>query len=125
VEQKEKWTFFQIYSAINGGVDKLIGTMYERSLNNLDKNLDYEIKTFSVKNGLITKPQLFYVAQSFTSEISKINKNFKIVSPKITAFCNDNNISISGKPFIIYHTYDTVLGLAKISIASLFKVKFS
>jgi hypothetical protein len=25
--------------------------------------------------------------------------------------------SISGKLFIIYHTYDTVLGLAKISIA--------
>lgn len=110
--------FFKIYSAINGGVDKLIGTMYERSLNNLDKNLDYEIKTFSVKNnGLITKPQLFYLAQSFTSEISKINKNFKIVLPKITTFCNDNNISISGNPFIIYHTYDTVLGLAKISIA--------
>jgi hypothetical protein len=65
VDTKGKWTFFQIYSAINGGVDKLIGTMYERSLNNLDKNLDYEIKTFSVKNnGLITKPQPFYVAQS-------------------------------------------------------------
>jgi effector-binding domain-containing protein len=110
--------FFKIYTALNGGIDKVVGMMYEKSLANLDKNLDYEIKTFSIKNdGLLTKPQLYYVAQSFTSEISKINKNYKIVVPKITTFCTDNNISISGNPFIIYHTYDTVLGLAKISIA--------
>jgi effector-binding domain-containing protein len=110
--------FFKIYTALDGGIDKVIGRMYEKSLVNLDKNLDYEIKTFSIKNdGLLTKPQFFYVAQSFTSEISKINKNYKIVVPKISAFCIDNNISISGNPFIIYHSYDTVLGLANISIA--------
>lgn len=110
--------FLKIYTALDGGIDKVIGRMYEKSLVNLDKNLDYEIKTFSIKNdGLVTKPQFFYVAQSFTSEISKINKNYKIVVPKISAFCIDNNISISGNPFIIYHSYDTVLGLAKISIA--------
>lgn len=110
--------FFKIYTALNGGVDKVIGTMYEKSLANLDKNLDYEIKTFAVKtNGVVTKPQLYYVAQTFTTEIAKIDKNFKIVLPKITTFCTDNNISINGNPFIIYHTYDTKLGLAKISIA--------
>jgi hypothetical protein len=110
--------FFKIYSAISGGVDKLIGTMYEKSLSKLDKNLVYEIKTFSIKsNGLVTKPQVYYIAQSFTTEISKINKNFKIVLPKITSFCNDNNITINGSPFIIYHTYDLKSGLASISIA--------
>jgi hypothetical protein len=109
---------FKIYSALNGGVDKIIGTIYEKSLANLDKNLVYEIKTFSIKNeGVIKHPQLFYVAQTFTTEISKINKNFKIVLPKITTFCADNNITVSGSPFIIYHTYDTASGLAKISIA--------
>ncbi|MBU0941240.1 MAG: SRPBCC family protein [Bacteroidetes bacterium] len=110
--------FFKIFSALNGGVDKVIGTMYEKSLVNLDKNLVYEIKTFSIKDdGLVTKPQLYYVAQTFTSEISKINKNFKIVVPKITSFCADNDINSNGNPFIIYHSYDTILGLAKISIA--------
>jgi hypothetical protein len=110
--------FFKVYSALNGGVDKIIGTMYEKSLSNLDKNLGYEIKTFNIKsNGVVTKAQVFYIAQTFTTEISKINKNFKIVIPKITAFCNDNNIDVNGSPFIIYHTFDTKLGLAKISIA--------
>lgn len=109
--------FFKIYAALNGGVDKVIGTMYEKSLANLDKALDYEINTFSIKvNGLVKKPQSFYLRQTFTSEIAKINKNFKIVVPKIEAFCKENNVQINGNPFVIYHTYDITSGLAKISI---------
>ena len=109
--------FFKIYAALNGGVDKVIGTMYEKSLANLDKALDYEINTFSIKvNGLVKKSQSFYLSQTFTSEIAKINKNFKIVIPKLEAFCSKNNVETSGKPFVIYHTYDVISGLAKVSI---------
>jgi hypothetical protein len=108
---------FKIYAALNGGVDKVIGTMYEKSLVNLDKALDYEINTFSIKvNGVVKKPQIFYLSQTFTSEIAKINKNFKVVIPKIEAFCTENDVQINGKPFVIYHTYDVTTGLAKISI---------
>jgi effector-binding domain-containing protein len=109
--------FFKIYAALNGGVDKVIGTIYEQSLANLDKVLDYEINTFSIKvNGIVKKPQIFYLRKTFTSEIAKINKNFKIGIPLIEAFCEENNVEISGKPFIIYHTYDLEKELAKISI---------
>lgn len=108
---------FKVYTALNGGVNKVIGTMYEKSLVNLDKSLDYEINTFSIKvDGLTKKPLLFYLSQSFTSEIAKVNKNFKIVIPKIIAFCEQNDIPVNGKPFIIYHTYDLVNQLTKISI---------
>jgi effector-binding domain-containing protein len=110
--------FFKIYTVLNGGVDKVIGTMYEQSLANLDKALDYEISTFSIKiNGLVNKPQSFYLRQTFTSEISKINKNFKIVIPQIEAFCKENNVQINGKPFVIYHSYNVTTGLANISIS--------
>jgi hypothetical protein len=45
--------------------------MYEQSLANLDRVLDYEINTVSIKvNGLV-KPQIFYLKKDFTSEISK------------------------------------------------------
>jgi effector-binding domain-containing protein len=107
----------KVYTALNGGVDKVIGTMYEKSLANLDKSLDYEINTFSVKvKGLVKKPQTFYLAQTFTSELSKINKNTKVVIPTLVAFCEENNIATDGKPFVIYHTYNTSKGMAKISI---------
>jgi hypothetical protein len=108
---------FKIYTAFNGGVDKVIGGMYEKSLANLDKTLDYEINTYAVKvDGLVKKPETFYLRQTFTSEISKVIKNFRIVAPKILTFCEKNNLPLAGKPFIIYHTYDLVNGLAKISI---------
>ncbi|WP_413997828.1 SRPBCC family protein [Flavobacterium sp. W1B] len=109
--------FFKIYTALNGGADKVIGTIYEKTLINLDKALVYEINTYSIKeNGLVRKPLSFYLCQTFTSEIAKINKNFKIVTPKIIDFCKDNNIAMSGKPFVIYHTYDAQKGLARVSI---------
>lgn len=108
---------FKIYTAFNGGVDKVIGGMYEKSLANLDKTLDYEINTYAVKvDGLVKKPETFYLRQTFTSEISKVIKNFRIVAPKIITFCEKNNLPLAGKPFIIYQTYDLVNGLAKISI---------
>ena len=115
---KGKMSFlFKIYSALQGGADNVIGTIYEKSLANLDKALDYEINTFStIDNGIVQKPVMNYIRQTFTSELSKVNKNFKIVIPKLTTFCEENNIVVSGKPFIIYHTNDVVKGLAKITI---------
>jgi hypothetical protein len=108
---------FKIYTAFNGGVNRVIGDMYEKSLANLDKTLDYEINTYAVKvDGLVKKPETFYLHQTFTSEISKVIKNFRIVAPKIITFCEKNNLQLAGKPFIIYHTYDLVNGLTRISI---------
>ncbi|KFF14930.1 SRPBCC family protein [Flavobacterium hydatis] len=108
---------FKIYSALNGGADKVIGTMYEKTLANLDKILVYETNTFDIKvDGVVKKLETFYINQSFTSEIGKIAKNVRIVVPQLTSFCEANGIETNGKPFVIYHTYDTTSGLAKISI---------
>lgn len=108
---------FKIYAALHGGSDRVIGTIYEKSLANIDKNLDYETKTYAIKvNGVVKKTETPYIKQTFTSEIQKINKNARIVIPKLIHFSETNGLSASGKPFIIYHTYDTARGLAKISI---------
>jgi effector-binding domain-containing protein len=108
---------FKVLTAFNGGAEKIFGLMFEKSLVNLDKKLDYEINTYSVKvNGLTNYAETFYLAQTFTSEFSKVGKNSGIVFSKITNFCQENNIAISGKPFVIYHTYDTTNELTKLSI---------
>ncbi|MCW2120189.1 SRPBCC family protein [Flavobacterium sp. 7A] len=107
----------KIYAAFMGGPDAMIGKMYEKSLNNLDKTLDYEINTFAVTdNGIVKRPIIYYLYQSFTTEISKVIKNSQIVTPKITAFCEENNIEVIGKPFVIYQTYDLTKNIAKVSI---------
>ncbi|WP_289662039.1 SRPBCC family protein [Flavobacterium panacagri] len=108
---------FKIYTALHGGSNKVIGTIYEKSLANIDKNLDYETKTYAIKvDGLVKKTETPYIRQTFTSEIEKVSKNARIVIPKLIHFSETNGLSTSGKPFIIYHTYDTKTGLAKISI---------
>jgi uncharacterized protein YndB with AHSA1/START domain/effector-binding domain-containing protein len=108
---------FKIYTALHGGSDRVIGTIYEKSLANIDKNLDYETKTYAVTvDGVVKKTETPYIKQTFTSEISKVSKNARIVIPKLIHFSETNGLAASGKPFIIYHTYDTKTGLAKISI---------
>ena len=108
---------FKILTAFNGGAEKVIGLMFEKSLTNLDRKLDYEINTYSIKvNGVSNKPENFYLEQTFTSEIAKIPKNSEIVILKITDFCKQNTITINGKPFVIYNTYDSANELARISI---------
>ena len=107
----------KILTVINGGANNIFGKMFEKNLANIDKKLDYEINTYSIKvNGVVNKLENFYLAQRFTSTFANISKNTKIVIAKITLFCKKNNITISGKPFVIYHTYNTVNELTKLSI---------
>jgi hypothetical protein len=106
----------KVYTALNGGIDKIIGRMYEKSLVNLDKKLDYEINTYSVKvDGIVKKLEAFYLKQIFTSKISDVTKNTRVIFPKLIAFCTKNNIEMNGKPFVIYHTYDVAKGITKLS----------
>lgn len=108
---------YKIYNALNGGAGKIIGNLFEKSLLNLDKNLDFEINTYKINiKGLVQKTSTPYLKQTFTSKIDLVLKNSKIVFSKLIAFCDQNQIERNGKPFIIYHTYDTKNGLAKISL---------
>ena len=108
---------YKIYTALHGGARKIIGDLFDKSLANLDRSLVYEINTYKIKvNGLVQKLGTPYLYQSFTSKISKVVRNSRIVFPKIIAFCEQNEIERNGKPFIIYHTNDEKSGLAKISL---------
>lgn len=108
---------YKVLTAFNGGAGGIIGSMFEKSLNNLDKKLDFEINKYVVNvDGLVNFPETFYLAQTFTSEFSKVGQNSGIVISKITDFCKKNNVVISGKPFVIYHTYDKIKEITKLSI---------
>ena len=107
----------KIIATINGNTKNELSIMLEKSLANLDRRLDYEVNTFSVNIiGVSVSPECFYLEQTFTCEFSKVRKNSEIVFNKIIGFCKQNKISISGKPFLIYHNYDTEKELTKISI---------
>lgn len=108
---------FKIYSAFKGGPNKVIGDMYEKSLANLDKTLDYEINTYKIKViGAVQKLGCFYLRQTITSKISNVPKNLRIMIPKLINFFKKNKLVMHGKPFVLYHTYDVANGITKFSV---------
>jgi hypothetical protein len=64
-------------------------------------------------NGLV-KTTKFLFSPNIYKRTSKVNKNTEIVILP-SCFFKKNDIPVSGKPFVIYHTYD-MARLAKISI---------
>jgi hypothetical protein len=106
----------KVSSFFNVGAKNTLSKVYDKSLANLDKTLDFENTSYAIKiNGIVKKLETFYLRQSFTSKISDISKNANAVFPKIIAFCKENNIVQNGKPFIIYQTYDTINDLTRAS----------
>lgn len=108
---------FKIYSVFQGGADKIIGNIYEKSLVNLDKTLDYELNTYNIKvNGIVQKTGCFYMKQSITSTIANVPKNLRIMLPRLMNFFKKNNLVMYGKPFVLYHTYDVAKGITRLSV---------
>ncbi|TRX37264.1 transcriptional regulator [Flavobacterium sp. ZT3R18] len=116
-KSKGKMDFLtKVNSFLNGGTQNSLTKVYDKCLANLNKSLDFETNTFEVKvNGVVKKLETFYLRQSFTSKISDITRNANVIFPKILAFCEQNNIVLNGKPFIIYHKYDLTHDLTKVS----------
>jgi hypothetical protein len=108
---------FKIYAFLNGGIEKILGERIEKSLVNLDRSLDYEIHTFSIKpNGIVIKKSSFYLHQTINCKISKLNYNLNIIIPNLITFTKENNLKLNGKPFVIYNSYDVNKGITNISV---------
>jgi hypothetical protein len=111
----------KVYTYVNGGADKVIGNKFTKSLAQIDKSIHIFIPEKVVPetiekpvvediynitiDGLVTKISNFYAYYPINSKISNIDKNFKILVPKIEKFLIKNSIVKTGKPFIIYKSY--------------------
>jgi predicted transcriptional regulator YdeE len=97
----------KITSFFKGGIKKVIGNTYEKSLANLDKTLDYEMKTYTIKvDGVAQRNSAFYLKQTYSCKQKSVIKNIKVVLPKMVYLFKKNNIEIAGKPFVIYENID-------------------
>ena len=93
----------KIYTFFKGGIET-IGAVYEKSLVNLDRTLDYEINMYAIKvNGIVNRPKNFYISQTVNSYEKNVVKNIKIMVPNMIHFFKKNKIVMSGKPFVIYN----------------------
>lgn len=102
---KGKMTAMMKISAFfKGGVNSVIGTIYDKSLTILDRTLDYEINTYTIKvNGIVNHPKSFYINQTINSYEKNVVKNIKILIPNMIHFFKKNKMVMNGKPFVIYN----------------------
>ncbi|WP_395043297.1 GyrI-like domain-containing protein [Flavobacterium sp.] len=107
----------KILAIFNGGINNTVSDTYEKSLEYLNKTLDYEINTHSIKvNGVVNRLGGFYLKQSVVCREKSVSKNLKIMIPKLKKFFEKNNIVMNGKPFIIYDKYDKTNDLIALSV---------
>lgn len=107
----------KIKAALKGGVDKVVGVVYEQSLESLDKTIKKEINTYQIKvDGIAEKSGNFYLYQSITSTIDNMARNSRIMMDKLEYFFEKNKMKKSGRPFIAYDYFDKKRGITKFSV---------
>jgi hypothetical protein len=109
------WT--KVSAFFQGGIERFLDDVCTRSLRNLEKTLDYEMKTYSIKvNGISQRFSGYCLKQTVSSKIKNVGKNIKILMPRMVHFFKKNHIAMQGKPFILYERYDKTNDFVTLSV---------
>ena len=109
--------FTKISTFFKGGVSSILSDTFEKSLRNLDKTLDYEMKTYSIKvNNIVQRSSGYCLKQTVSCKIKSLPKNIKIMMSAMVHFFKKNKLTTAGKPFVFYERYDVANDFATISV---------
>lgn len=98
---------FKMFTVIKGGMEKQIGPHYERSLEKLDSMVVSDMKKYSIEiNGFTEHSGGYYIYNTASCKIDNLKNKIDDLFPVIKNYASNNNIAVSGFPFIYYHTYD-------------------
>ncbi len=107
----------KVTSFFKGGVATILEDACAKSLNNLQKTLVNEMKTFRIKvNGISQRNSGYCLKQTYTCTLKSLPRNIKISMPRMVHFFKQNKLVMNGKPFVYYDMYDTKRGLVTFSI---------
>ncbi|WP_460218409.1 SRPBCC family protein [Psychroserpens sp. MEBiC05023] len=98
---------FKAFSAFMGGMEKQIGPHFERGLVKLDSVLVADMKKYNVNvKGLTQHSGGFYLYNTTSCKMEDFKQKMQEMMPKIGAYAMSNNVTMAGKPFVIYHKWD-------------------
>lgn len=101
------------YMTFNGGMDKMIGPDYERGLKKLDSTVTTGVKKYSVTdNGISEHGGGYYMYITTSGKQSETTAKVAKMFPEVRNFMQENSISSSGKPFVLYEKWDDANGTA-------------
>lgn len=98
---------FKLYSAFSGGMEKQIGPDFERGLEKLDSVVQAEMKVYKIDvKGVTQHSGGYYLYNTTSCKFSDFEKNMKTMLDQVGAYAITHNITMAGKPFILYHKWD-------------------
>lgn len=107
----------KVSAFFSGGIKKVMISEFEERMIELDKTLNYEMNSFTIKDiGLVNRVGTYYLKQTINCKESSINKNIKILLPRLKKFFEEKNIRINGKPFIMYSNIQPNNSIFQVSI---------
>ena len=98
---------FKAFGLMSGGFDKMIGPDFERGLEKLDSVTTTQIRQYNIEvNGVTEHSGGYYLYNTTSCKISDFQKKMAEMLPKVGQFVAENNITVSGSAFVIYHKWD-------------------
>jgi effector-binding domain-containing protein len=109
---------FKALLTITGGMEKLIGPQYERSLEKLDSIVVKSMTVYHIDiNGITEYGGGFYLYKTTNATSANISSVMGQQFGSIAKFMDQNNIAVNGMPFTIYHDMDMENGTVIMSNA--------
>lgn len=108
----------KLLGMINKGSQNNFAEMFEKGLTNLNTILTTEINSFNVKvDGFVERDTLFYIQRALTCSEEELPNKIKRYIPKLNELLTSTNTESNGKPFIVYHSRDSINNKITFSIA--------
>jgi len=93
--------------ALSGPVEESLGPDFERGLNKLDSIARADISKFNISvNGLTQYSGGFYLYTSASTKMDNMTSKMQQLMSQVRGFAEENNVSVAGNPFVIYHKLD-------------------
>ncbi len=97
----------KMYVAFSGSIEKNTGPDFERGLFKLDSIANADMRKYTINvEGVTQHSGGFYLYASASAKLDNYTSKMQEVLPRVAGFAKTNNITMAGKPFVIFHKLD-------------------
>ncbi|TXE18541.1 transcription activator effector-binding protein [Psychroserpens burtonensis] len=98
----------KLYTVFMGSIEEATGPDFERGLYKLDSIVQADMKKYSITiEGITQHGGGFYLYNTASSRIEDLEQKKQEMMPIVGGYALSNNITMAGKPFVLYHKWDT------------------
>lgn len=97
----------KLFTTFMGSIESTTGPDFERGLFKLDSITQSDMKKYNVAiKGITQHSGGFYLYNTTSTKMSNFKNEMQQQFPKIGAYAVSNNITMAGKPFVLYEKWD-------------------